>query len=111
MPTWCRYCHKEGHTKFDSPLSKARIICYSCHQQSHRSYECPRRRNVPTNLHNQTSNQETQQENITINTITIESEDESNDPNYTDGDESDNMSILTDGSAEKTIDSQLKEDS
>jgi hypothetical protein len=42
MPTWCRYCHKEGHTKFDCPLSKARIICYSCHQQGHRSFECPR---------------------------------------------------------------------
>jgi hypothetical protein len=79
MPTWCRYCHKEGHTKFDCPLSKARIICYSCHQQGHRSFECPRRRNVPTNLHNQISNPETQQEKITINTITIESEDESND--------------------------------
>jgi hypothetical protein len=36
--------------------------------------------------------------------FTIESEDGSNDPNYTDGDESDNMSILTDGSAEKTVD-------
>jgi hypothetical protein len=78
MPTWCRYCHKEGHTELDCPLSKARIICYSCHQQGHRSFECPRRRNVRTNLHNQTSNQETQQENIAINTITIESEDESN---------------------------------
>jgi hypothetical protein len=43
MPTWCRYCHKDGHTKFECPLSKARILCYSCHQQGHRSYEYPRR--------------------------------------------------------------------
>jgi hypothetical protein len=57
-------------------------------------------------LHNQTSKQETQEENITINNITIESEDESNDSNYTDGDQSDNMSILTDESAEKTVDSE-----
>jgi hypothetical protein len=43
MPTWCRYCHKEGHTKFDCPTATARILCYSCHQQGHRSIECPRR--------------------------------------------------------------------
>lgn len=48
MPTWCRYCHKDGHTKFDCPLSRARILCYSCHEQGHRSYECPRRNAVPT---------------------------------------------------------------
>jgi hypothetical protein len=43
MPTWCRYCHKDGHTKYDCALSKARILCYACHQQGHRSFECPRR--------------------------------------------------------------------
>jgi hypothetical protein len=43
MPTWCRYCHKEGHTKFNCPLSRARILCYSCHEQGHRSFECTRR--------------------------------------------------------------------
>ncbi|KAG0782234.1 hypothetical protein G6F17_011097 [Rhizopus arrhizus] len=25
MPTWCRYCHQTGHTKFDCEKSKARI--------------------------------------------------------------------------------------
>jgi hypothetical protein len=44
MPVWCRYCHQEGHTKFECSLSKARILCYNCHQQGHRSFECPRRR-------------------------------------------------------------------
>lgn len=43
MPTWCRYCHKDGHTKFECAASKARILCYSCHEQGHRSYECPRK--------------------------------------------------------------------
>jgi hypothetical protein len=43
MPTWCRYCHKDGHSKYDCPSSKARILCYACHEQGHRSYECPRR--------------------------------------------------------------------
>jgi hypothetical protein len=41
MPLWCRYCHKENHTKFNCPLSKARIICYACHEHGHRSFECP----------------------------------------------------------------------
>ncbi|KAI9335053.1 hypothetical protein BD770DRAFT_16616 [Pilaira anomala] len=43
MPTWCRYYHKDGHTKFTCESSKARILCYSCHEQGHRSYECIRR--------------------------------------------------------------------
>lgn len=43
MPTWCRYCHQTGHTKFDCEKSKARIVCYGCHQFGHRSFECPRK--------------------------------------------------------------------
>ncbi|KAI8364550.1 hypothetical protein BD560DRAFT_310802, partial [Blakeslea trispora] len=43
MPTWCRYCHQTGHTKFECEKSKARIICYSCQQFGHRSFECPRK--------------------------------------------------------------------
>ncbi|KAI8338294.1 hypothetical protein BD560DRAFT_412972, partial [Blakeslea trispora] len=43
MPTWCRYCHQTGHTKFECEKSKARIICYSCQQLGHRSFECPRK--------------------------------------------------------------------
>jgi hypothetical protein len=49
MPTWCRYCHKDGHTKFECEQSRARILCYSCHQQGHRSFECPRRNPAPAN--------------------------------------------------------------
>jgi hypothetical protein len=43
MPTWCRYCHQEGHTKFSCEKSKARIICYACYESGHRSHECPRK--------------------------------------------------------------------
>ena len=43
MPTWCRYCHQTGHTKFECEKSKARIICYNCQQMGHRSFECPRK--------------------------------------------------------------------
>ncbi|KAI8980483.1 hypothetical protein BDB01DRAFT_836706 [Pilobolus umbonatus] len=42
MPTWCRYCHEEGHNKFNCEKSKARIICYNCHEVGHRSAECHR---------------------------------------------------------------------
>ncbi|KAI9358470.1 hypothetical protein BD770DRAFT_296186, partial [Pilaira anomala] len=48
MPTWCRYCHQDGHTKFTCDSSKARILCYSCHEQGHRSYECTRRNSTTT---------------------------------------------------------------
>ncbi|KAI9485920.1 MAG: hypothetical protein EXX96DRAFT_604173 [Benjaminiella poitrasii] len=33
MPTWCRYCHREGHTKFECLKSKASIICYDCNEK------------------------------------------------------------------------------
>ncbi|KAI9480599.1 MAG: hypothetical protein EXX96DRAFT_447785, partial [Benjaminiella poitrasii] len=43
MPTWCRYCHKDGRTKFECELSEARILCYACYHYGHRSFKCPRR--------------------------------------------------------------------
>ena len=43
MPTWCRYCHAEGHTKTACALANASIICYYCHTKGHRSFECPRK--------------------------------------------------------------------
>lgn len=42
MPTWCRYCHEVGHTKYNCEKSKARTICYECHNQGHRSADCSR---------------------------------------------------------------------
>jgi hypothetical protein len=41
MPTWCRYCHSEGHTKFECTKAKASILCYACDHYGHRSAECP----------------------------------------------------------------------
>jgi hypothetical protein len=43
MPMWCRYCHHEGHTKFNCSDAKARILCYACHEKGHRSFECPKK--------------------------------------------------------------------
>lgn len=40
MATWCRYCHDEGHTKFECPKALARIICYNCDNAGHRQDAC-----------------------------------------------------------------------
>ncbi|GAN11248.1 hypothetical protein MAM1_0515d10807 [Mucor ambiguus] len=42
MATWCRYCHEEGHTKFECPKAMARIICYNCDNSGHRQDTCPK---------------------------------------------------------------------
>ncbi|GAA5799979.1 hypothetical protein HPULCUR_005400 [Helicostylum pulchrum] len=41
MPTWCRYCHEDGHTKYDCSKSRASILCFACDQFGHRQTECP----------------------------------------------------------------------
>ncbi|KAI9486192.1 MAG: hypothetical protein EXX96DRAFT_33669 [Benjaminiella poitrasii] len=41
MPTWCRYCHDEGHTKVECPKALASIICYTCEKAGHRQADCP----------------------------------------------------------------------
>ncbi|KAI9478571.1 MAG: hypothetical protein EXX96DRAFT_525222 [Benjaminiella poitrasii] len=43
MPTWCRYCYKENHTKYECAKSKASILCYPCFERGHRSFSCPRK--------------------------------------------------------------------
>lgn len=42
MATWCRYCHAEGHTKFECPKALARIICYNCDKAGHCQDTCPK---------------------------------------------------------------------
>jgi len=42
MPTWCRYCHDEGHTKFECKKALAHIICYNCDLSGHRQADCNR---------------------------------------------------------------------
>lgn len=68
MPTWCRYCHK-GHTKFECPDSKARIICYSCHQNGHHSFECPRK-NMPMNTNKKRDRKSYQTKQIVSSAVT-----------------------------------------
>lgn len=46
MPTWCRYCHETGHTKYDCKKSRASILCFACDQYGHRQAECPNPRNA-----------------------------------------------------------------
>lgn len=50
MPTWCRYCHKDGHTKYECKKSRASILCFTCDQFGHRQAECPNPRNAKSKL-------------------------------------------------------------
>ncbi|KAI8328040.1 hypothetical protein BC941DRAFT_457907 [Chlamydoabsidia padenii] len=43
MPTWCRYCHEEGHSKYDCAKSIASMTCYYCKDQGHRAATCPKK--------------------------------------------------------------------
>ncbi|KAG1032753.1 hypothetical protein G6F43_013702 [Rhizopus delemar] len=116
MPTWCRYCHKEGHTKFECPASKARIICYSCHQHGHRSFECPRRNNnLIINKTRRTYQSKPIASIDVVNQTTKlqDSDDDSNDSDYHD-EEMEDVSESSDKEEEQTIDQdeilQLKQD-
>jgi hypothetical protein len=42
MPTWCRYCHEEGHTKFGCKKALSNILCYNCDTYGHKRENCPR---------------------------------------------------------------------
>ncbi|KAI8067281.1 hypothetical protein BDF21DRAFT_312556, partial [Thamnidium elegans] len=41
VPSWCRYRHENGHTKYDCKKSCASILCFACDQLRHRQAECP----------------------------------------------------------------------
>ncbi|KAG1050144.1 hypothetical protein G6F43_007563 [Rhizopus delemar] len=110
MPTWCRYCHKESHTKCECPLSKAQIICYSYHQNGHRAFECPRRNsplhpNKKRDRKSYKSHQEVTHETPTVVTEVDESEDDPNDPDYSDEDV-EQMSVTSDLTSEAIIDAE-----
>ncbi|CAO3600988.1 unnamed protein product [Absidia cylindrospora] len=42
MPTWCRYCHEEGHTKYGCKKALANVLCFNCDQYGHKKTDCPR---------------------------------------------------------------------
>lgn len=116
MPTWCRYCHKEGHTKFECPASKARIICYSCHQHGHRSFECPRRNNnlIINKTRRTYQNKPIASIDVVNQTTKLQdSDDDSDDSDYHD-EEMEDVSESSDKEEEQTIDQdeilQLKQD-
>jgi hypothetical protein len=41
MPTWCRYCHKEDHTKLGCKKALASVLCYTCDKYGHKQVDCP----------------------------------------------------------------------
>jgi hypothetical protein len=106
MPTWCRYCHKDGHTKFDCPLSKARIICYACHEMGHRSFECTRR-NTPVNTKNKRVRKSYLTKTATPD-ISTDSDDDEKDPNYTPEDDEKDSNYTSEDDDDKmsTIDEE-----
>jgi hypothetical protein len=43
MPTFCRYCHKEGHNRQDCPIRpRSDRKCWTCNQPGHVTSACPR---------------------------------------------------------------------
>jgi hypothetical protein len=46
MPTWCRYCHEEDHTKYECKKSQASVLCFACDKYSHRQADCPEPRSL-----------------------------------------------------------------
>ncbi|CAO3609880.1 unnamed protein product [Mucor hiemalis] len=43
MPTWCRYCHEDGHILINCEQMKAGIKCFNCREHGHRAKECPKK--------------------------------------------------------------------
>ena len=46
MPTWCRYCHEEGHAIAECTKAIAGLICYNCNERGHRSKNCTQNKTV-----------------------------------------------------------------
>lgn len=40
MPTYCRYCHQEGHAVSDCPKKRSSRVCWNCHKTGHIAAEC-----------------------------------------------------------------------
>ncbi|KAG1369121.1 hypothetical protein G6F61_012609 [Rhizopus arrhizus] len=118
MPTWCRYCHKEGHTKIECPQSRARIICYSCHQNGHRSFECPRK-NLSISAYKKRDRKSYQTSlpapslSLDQTATTPDTDDDPDDFEYQE-EGGEDMSITSEGTSDDRIDneelSQLKQD-
>ncbi|KAG1117218.1 hypothetical protein G6F42_013496 [Rhizopus arrhizus] len=40
MPTYCRYCHQEGHAVSECPKKRSTRVCWNCHKSGHIAAEC-----------------------------------------------------------------------
>ncbi|KAG1469573.1 hypothetical protein G6F56_003181 [Rhizopus delemar] len=40
MPTYCRYCHQEGHAVSECPKKRSTRVCWNCHKTGHIAAEC-----------------------------------------------------------------------
>ncbi|KAG0760925.1 hypothetical protein G6F62_000371 [Rhizopus arrhizus] len=47
MPTYCRYCHTEGHVVPDCPKKRSSCVCWNCRTSGHIAAECTKSKNKP----------------------------------------------------------------
>ncbi|KAG0925363.1 hypothetical protein G6F26_013372 [Rhizopus arrhizus] len=47
MPTYCRYCHAEGHAVPDCPKKRSSRVCWNCRASGHIAAECAKSKNKP----------------------------------------------------------------
>ncbi|KAG1323127.1 hypothetical protein G6F63_013111 [Rhizopus arrhizus] len=47
MPTYCRYCHAEGHAVPDCPKKRSSRVCWNCRTSGHIAAECAKSKNKP----------------------------------------------------------------
>ncbi|KAG0750827.1 hypothetical protein G6F24_014902 [Rhizopus arrhizus] len=47
MPTYCRYCHAEGHAVPDCPKKRSSRVCWNCRTSDHIAAECAKSKNKP----------------------------------------------------------------
>ncbi|KAG0944557.1 hypothetical protein G6F57_002253 [Rhizopus arrhizus] len=47
MPTYCRYCHAEGHTVPDCLKKRSSRVCWNCRASGHIAAECAKSNNKP----------------------------------------------------------------
>ncbi|KAG1140783.1 hypothetical protein G6F37_009190 [Rhizopus arrhizus] len=40
MPTYCRYCHQEGHAVSECPKKRSTRVCWNCHKSGHIAADC-----------------------------------------------------------------------
>jgi hypothetical protein len=40
MPTYCRYCHQEGHAVSECTKKRSTRVCWNCHKTGHIAAEC-----------------------------------------------------------------------